>query len=191
MRRAVFLDRDGVLTASLVVNGRPVAPRRLQDFRILPDARAALERLKAASYLLIVATNQPDVGNGLVDRSVVDKMHSRMQAELPIDDIEVCYSSRADGSPRRKPEPGMLLDAALRWEIDLRASFMVGDRWSDVEAGRRAGCVTVFIDRGYGERTPAIPDVHVHSLAGAVDAILARRCTSHASGTPPSRQADS
>lgn len=170
-RKAVFLDRDGVLSRSDVRDGKPYAPTRLEDFDILPDVPDALHALKQERFLLVVVTNQPDVGNGHVDRAVVEDMNARLSRDLPIDAVKVCYHGQADGCDCRKPKPGMILDAAKEFDIDLAASFMVGDRWSDVDAGRNAGCRTVFIDRGYGERRPESPDFTAASIGEAAEMI--------------------
>src|SRR5262249_45135025 len=111
-RRAVFLDRDGVLVIPEMRDGRSYAPRNLDDFRFYPGAKDALRRLKEAGYLLVVVTNQPDVGKGLILKSTVDQMHDRIRKELSIDRIEVCPHVQADECPCRKPKPGMLLEAA-------------------------------------------------------------------------------
>jgi len=170
--RAVFLDRDGVLTIPEFRDGRSFAPRDLDDFRIYEDAAECLPRLKAAGFSLIVVTNQPDVGNGLVDRAVVEEMHRRLAAALPIDAIEVCYHRQADGCDCRKPLPGMLRRAAARLGIDCTRSIMVGDRESDVAAGRAMGCTTIFIDHGYREGHPDSANHTVRSLADATTIIL-------------------
>jgi len=171
-RRAVFLDRDGVLNRASVRDGRPYPPDTLEEFEILPDVPDALERLHAAGFLLIGATNQPDVTRGTQVPEVVEAMHEKLLRTLPITAIFVCYDED-DDCPRRKPNPGLLIEAARVHAIDLEASFMVGDRWRDIEAGRRAGCKTIFIDRGYTERQPdPAPDHIATGLAGAVDWIL-------------------
>jgi len=171
--RAVFLDRDGVLTVPQFRDGRSYAPRRLADFRLYDGADRSLAALKEAGFFLIVVTNQPDVGNGLVDRAVVEEMHSRLKDLLPVDAIEVCYHSQTDDCECRKPKPGMLRRAAERLGIECATSFMIGDRASDVEAGRRMGCRTVFIDLGYvGEHPVAPPDFVVSSICEAVRLIL-------------------
>ncbi|MEM8690202.1 MAG: HAD-IIIA family hydrolase [Pseudomonadota bacterium] len=153
LKRAVFLDRDGVLTVPIFRDGRSYAPRTLDALEFYPHAPAAVKQLKAAGFVLIVVTNQPDVGAGLVDRSVIDEMHARLCNAMPVDDVEVATETRdqAQGLPtdRRKPGIGMLMSAAKRWNIDLESSYMVGDRASDVEAGLAAGCACVFIDLGY------------------------------------------
>ena len=171
---AVFLDRDGVINHSLVSNGKPLAPRRLEDFQLFDDVPQALSRLKDLGFLLIVATNQPDVGNGLVERDVVEKMNRILLNDLPIDAVKVCYHAQTAGCHCRKPKPGLLTEAANELNVDLANSFMIGDRWSDVDAGRSAGCRTIFIDRGYSEPRPSDQDFDATSLEVAVKLIAAR-----------------
>jgi D-glycero-D-manno-heptose 1,7-bisphosphate phosphatase len=172
-RRAVFLDRDGVINRATIRDGRPHPPATVDEFELLPGVPEALRRLKAEEYLLIVVTNQPDVARGLVRRETVDAIHARLAAALPVDDIRCCDHDDGDGCSCRKPRPGMLLDAAAAHGVDLGASVMVGDRWRDVEAGRRAGCATVLVDYAYAE-PGAAPDAVVGSLLEAADWILAR-----------------
>ena len=174
-RPAVFLDRDGVLTIPIFRDGRSYAPRSLAEFQLYPDAEASVARLKSAGFLVIVATNQPDVTAGLMSAEVLQEMHRRLRACLAVDDIETDMDTRANAGPRRKPNPGMLLDAAEGWGIDLAASYMVGDRASDIEAGVAAGCrASVFIDHGYEAEAPPAAQAHTaSSLSGAVDWILA------------------
>ncbi len=173
MKAAVFLDRDGVLSVPEFRNGRSYAPLRLDEFAIYEDAVVSVDRLRCAGFLVIVVTNQPDVGAGLISRGTVEAMHDRLRATVAVDDIEVCYETREQATERRKPGDGMLRDAAAKWTIDLRRSFMVGDRMSDVEAGRRAGCTSVFIDRNYDEPRPKAEEaVVVRNLADAVTWIL-------------------
>lgn len=171
-RPAVFLDRDGVIVVPEFRDGRSFAPTRIEQFRIYPQAAENLHRLKAAGYMLIVVTNQPDIGNGLISRPVVDEMHRRLARDLPVDLIMMCAHAQSAGCECRKPKPGMLLTAAAELDIDLSRSVMVGDRRSDVEAGRAAGCRTVFIDLNYLEPRPSNADVIVRSIAEAADAIL-------------------
>lgn len=170
MTRAAFLDRDGVLNEAIVRDGRPYAPHHLEDFRILPEAADAVRRLKDAGYVVIVATNQKDVGEGKFARATLDAMHARLRQAVAVDDIRVCTC--VDECPCYKPNPGMLLEAALDWNIDLSASVMIGDRWRDIGAGHNAGCRTVFIDRGYSESLRHTPDLVATDLADAVDKLL-------------------
>jgi D-glycero-D-manno-heptose 1,7-bisphosphate phosphatase len=171
--RAVFLDRDGVLAVPEFRDGRSYAPRRVADFRLYPDAPAAVGRLKAAGFTLIVVTNQPDVGDRLVELSVVEEMHRILADELPVDAIEACYHGHGDFCECRKPKPGMLRHAAERFGIDCRRSFMVGDRGSDVAAGQAVGCTTILIDLGYTGVDLGSPDHRVGSLGEATDIIIA------------------
>jgi len=172
--KAVFLDRDGVLNHSLVREGLPY-PTGLEDLAIYADAAEALARLKQAGYLLIVVTNQPDIARGTVTRATVDEINAVLGAALPIDEFVVCAHDNAAGCSCRKPKPGMVLEAAARHAVDLRESFLIGDRWRDVDCGASAGVVTVLIDRGYRERAPDhAPDFVAGSLAAAADWILQR-----------------
>jgi D-glycero-D-manno-heptose 1,7-bisphosphate phosphatase len=173
-RPAVFLDRDGTLNVPVVREGRTFPPERLEEFRLFPGVPEACRALRAAGFALVVVTNQPDVGRGTQSQAVVEAMHARLRALVPeIERLEVCYDpGRGEPSRRRKPAPGMILDAAAALHLDLTRSWMVGDRGGDVESGRRAGVRTIFIDHGYAEKLGAAPDLTVKSLAEAADAIL-------------------
>jgi D-glycero-D-manno-heptose 1,7-bisphosphate phosphatase len=172
--RAVFLDRDGVINRALTREGKPYPPHSLEDFELLPGVENACRRLKTAGFLLIVATNQPDVGRGTLRQDMVEAIHARMCLMLPIDRVEVCYDPGGENSDSefRKPRPGMLLQAAEALNIDLKASFMVGDRWRDVDCGAAAGCRTLFVDYGYKELLRKQPDFRVQGLDEAADIII-------------------
>jgi D-glycero-D-manno-heptose 1,7-bisphosphate phosphatase len=132
----------------------------------------ALTALRSAGFLLIVVTNQPDVARGSQTREVVEAMHAHLLATLPLDDIKTCYGVDSESCDCYKPRPGMLLEAQKQYNIDLGHSFMVGDRWRDVGAGKAAGTFTIFIDYGYQEQRPELPDIIVASLAEAARVIL-------------------
>jgi D-glycero-D-manno-heptose 1,7-bisphosphate phosphatase len=171
--RAVFLDRDGVLNEVVVHEGLPYPPASLDELKLVPDAAAALARLKAAGFLLIVVTNQPDVARGTQSRAIVEAMNRAIGAALPLDDFFTCWHDDPDACACRKPKPGLLVEAAARHAIDLRASFLIGDRWRDIDAGAAAGCRTVLIDRGYRDRAPEAPPTHrANSLTDAVNWIV-------------------
>ena len=155
--KAVFVDRDGVLNEAVVREGRPYAPGSLEELRIYPEAAQALARLKAAGYFLIVITNQPDVGRGQVTMETVEAINAKVRAALPVDDIRVCYHDDKDNCACRKPKPGLVLDAARDHGIDLAESYLVGDRWRDIDCGAAAGVRTVLVDRGWKERGPSKP----------------------------------
>jgi D-glycero-D-manno-heptose 1,7-bisphosphate phosphatase len=171
-RRAVFLDRDGVINRPVVRERKPFPPASVAELEVLPGVEEALTRLHAAGFRTVVVTNQPDVARGTQSREEVDRMHTALSSRLPIDEFRVCDHDDADGCECRKPNPGLLEQAAREARLVLAESYMVGDRWRDVEAGRRAGCATVFIDWNYDERRPDHPDAVVRSLKEAADWIL-------------------
>jgi len=172
--RAVFLDRDGVINRAITRDGLPFPPMNMADFEILPGVPEACKKLKAAGFILVVATNQPDVGRGIVPRELVEAMHVEMQKIISVDRIEICFhpGRGASDCDCRKPKPGMLLHAARELNIDLAQSWMVGDRWRDVDCGHAAGCRTVFIEGNYVEQLRQKPDFSARNLAEAADIIL-------------------
>jgi D-glycero-D-manno-heptose 1,7-bisphosphate phosphatase len=171
--RAVFLDRDGVLVRALDGEGAPRSARTLEELEVLPDVAEACALLKQAGFVLVVVTNQPEIARGTLSAEAVERQNDVLRSALPLDEIVVCPHDDADGCDCRKPKAGMLIGAAERRGLDLRSSFMVGDRWRDVEAGRRAGCRVVFVDRAHEEGAGAEPDAVVSSLGGAARWILA------------------
>jgi D-glycero-D-manno-heptose 1,7-bisphosphate phosphatase len=172
-RCAVFLDRDGVLNEPLVHNGRALAPISLEDFHLVEGAGREVARLQAASLLCIVITNQPEVSRRLLDVATLKRMHEHLREATGVDDVFVCLHDPREGCRRHKPRPGMLLAAARKYAIDLPRSFVIGDRWRDIEAGRAAGCCTVLLDRPYS--ACQLANVRVGTLQQAVDFVLARR----------------
>jgi D-glycero-D-manno-heptose 1,7-bisphosphate phosphatase len=168
MKRAVFLDRDGVLNRAIVRDGKPYPPANLSELEILPGVGEALAALHAAGFLLIVVTNQPDVARGTTTREAVQEINAALGAALPIDEFRTCFHDNEFACECRKPKPGALLAAAALHNIDLRESYMVGDRWRDTEAGQRAGCKTILIDYGYQEKQPEHVDHRVKSLLDAI-----------------------
>jgi D-glycero-D-manno-heptose 1,7-bisphosphate phosphatase len=169
----VFLDRDGVLNRSLIRDGRPYSPSGLNEVEVPWGAPEACDRLRRDGFFRVVVTNQPEVARGRVTRQSVEEINDFLRSRIRLDDFRVCYHDNVDGCDCRKPKPGMLLAAAMDWRIELRQSFMVGDRWRDIEAGRRAGCKTILINYHYAEHHPAQADFVTNSLAAAADWILA------------------
>lgn len=168
---AVFLDRDGVINKTFWRDGKSRSPSCVEDFSFfdgVPEAAAALRR---AGFKLVVVTNQPDVARGWLTRDAVDAMNALVQKELGTDCVKACFHLDEHGCVCRKPKPGMLLEAASELKIDLQASFMVGDRYTDVEAGRAAGCRTILIGAGEGEPT-CQPDWRASSLFEAAQLIV-------------------
>ena len=177
MKRAVFLDRDGVLNKAYVRNGKPYSPDAIEEMIIPDDAADALRRLREHGFRLLMATNQPDIARGRLTRGQVDAMNGYLTGLLLLDGIEMCTHDDADHCDCRKPKPGLLLHAAAREGIDLEQSFMVGDRFRDIEAGHGAGCRTILIGDGYGETFKAQPDATVSTLTEAADWILKQPAT--------------
>jgi len=166
--RAVFLDRDGVLNKAVVRDGRPYPPASVSELEVLRGVPEGLASLKEMGFLLIVVTNQPDVGRGTQTREAVEAIHAALQRTLPIDDFFTCYHDDADHCDCRKPLPGLILQAAAKHAIDLSQSFMIGDRWRDIESGVSAGCETIWIDYGYSEQGPLVaPDARVICFSDA------------------------
>ena len=173
MKRAVFLDRDGVINRNTVRDGRPVGPERLEDFVILPGVREAVEAFHAAGYLVIVATNQP-----AADSTLVEAMHAKMRQAIRLDDVKICPHAESENCNCRKPKPGLLLEAAKERGIALAESWMIGDRWRDIEAGRAAGCRTILVDHHYTNEPRPKPDFTVRSLSEAVPLVVGRESAS-------------
>jgi D-glycero-D-manno-heptose 1,7-bisphosphate phosphatase len=171
-KKAVFLDRDGVLNATVVRDGKPYPPASAEAMEILPGVREATDRLHAAGFALVVVTNQPDVARGTQSAAEVEAIHAKLRAALPaLDAVYSCMHDDSDHCGCRKPKPGMIVTAATDLGISLTESFMVGDRWRDIDAGLAAGCRTIFIDRDYRERKPETA-IHVGGLPEAAAWIL-------------------
>ncbi len=172
MKRAVFLDRDGVINRTIVRDGKPYPPRNLDELEIFPSIAENLERLHSAGFLVIVVTNQPDVARGTQNRETVESINTAIKSQLSIDEFLVCYHDNADHCFCRKPQPGSLLQSAEKYGLSLKDCFMVGDRWSDIEAGKSAGCKTILIDYQYSEIKNVKPDYNVDNFCQAVETIL-------------------
>jgi D-glycero-D-manno-heptose 1,7-bisphosphate phosphatase len=172
--RAIFLDRDGVINRAMERDGFPYAPTSLSEFEIYPEVPEACRRLKQAGFLLVVATNQPDVGRGTLKQEIVESIHAEMCRHIPVDRVEVCYhpGQGLSDCDCRKPKPGMLLRAAGELGIDLAQSWMIGDRWRDIDCGHAAGCRTILIDRHYTEALKQQPDFRAENLLEAIGIIL-------------------
>lgn len=173
LRKAVFLDRDGVINRAVIRDGKPYPPATVDEMQLMPRVGEALAALKEAGYLLIVVTNQPDVARGTTPRAAVDAIHDALMAALPLDEIRCCFHDDADNCTCRKPKPGALLDAAAVHDVSLPDSFMVGDRWRDIEAGQAAGVRTLLIDYAYCEQAAScLSDYVCGSLFDAAQWIL-------------------
>ena len=172
MRQAVFLDRDGVSNDAIVKDGKPFPPNGLGELRVSDGVLDACEALAEAGFLLVVVTNQPDVSRGATSKAAVEELHDYLKGAIGLEYFYTCFHDDADDCPCRKPQPGLLLTAAQDLNIDLASSFMVGDRWRDIEAGNTAGCRSIFVDHSYSEKQPQNYYSKVSSLLEAVHIIL-------------------
>ena len=170
---AVFLDRDGVINRAVVMEGKPYPPAGLDELEILPGAVTSLSRLADFGYVLIGVTNQPDVARGTQSRDMVESFNTVIQSKLPIREIFVCYHDNVDNCDCRKPKPGLILQAADKYGLDFSSSWMVGDRWKDIAAGKSVGLKTIFVDDHYAETYQGTPaDFTVEDTAYLADIIL-------------------
>ena len=168
MRKAIFLDRDGVINKIFIKNGLPYSPPTFDLLEILPGVKESILRLKKLNFLCLVVTNQPDVSREKIEKKTVIKMNNYLKDEIKLDDFFVCYHDDHDNCKCRKPKSGLLLQASKKWHVDLKKSYMIGDRWKDIEAGKSAGCKTIFIECNYKEAKTKNPNFTTDSLLNSV-----------------------
>jgi D-glycero-D-manno-heptose 1,7-bisphosphate phosphatase len=167
MKRAVFLDRDGVLNRSMLVDGVPKPPSSVDDVEILEGVIEAIRILKNCDLVPVVVTNQPDVARGQITKFIVNEINAHIGNVVGVENFYTCFHDDNDFCKCRKPAPGLIIQAAYDLDLDLNGSFMVGDRWRDISAGQSVGCVTYFIDYSYPEPAPNVPFRRVSSLLEA------------------------
>jgi len=167
MKKAIFLDRDGVINKAFIKDGLPKSPNSLSELKILPGVKESILRLKELDFICLVVTNQPDVPRGKINKNTVIEMNNFLKKEIELDDIFVCYHDDKDNCNCRKPKPGLLLQAIKKWNVDFKKSFIIGDRWRDIQAGEKIGCKTIFIDYKYKEKKPNNPDFTTDTLLKA------------------------
>lgn len=172
MKRAVFLDRDGVLNQALLVEGVPRPPATLADIKILEGVVEAIRLLKSHKFVPVVVTNQPDVARGATSKIEIEAINLFIGGATDIEHFYTCFHDDVDECDCRKPSPGLIFRAANDLELDVANSFLVGDRWRDISAGQTAGLQTFFIDYSYPERAPQLPFIRVFSLLEAVEMMI-------------------
>ena len=171
MNKACFLDRDGILNNAITVKGKPFAPLNEKDFKIKKNFLSVAKHLKLLNYLLIIITNQPDVKKKLIKKKTVNKFNIELKNFFNLDDIFVCYSNN-NNYFRRKPNPGMIIEAQKKWKIDLKKSYLIGDRKKDIDAGLKVGLKTIFLDENYKESKPANYHFKIKNLMSVKKIIL-------------------
>lgn len=169
--KAIFLDRDGVINKVVMRKGIVSSPWKLEEFEILPDVKECLEEFEEMGFLNIVFTSQPDVSRGLLKIEDLEEMHKSIMKMLPVDEVKFCPHDDKDNCNCRKPKPGLLLEAAKKWSIDLKNSFVIGDTWKDIGAGKGAGCKTILIRREYNKDFQKDYDFEVNNLKETVEII--------------------
>ena len=175
MNKAVFLDRDGVINKPIIIDGKCYAPRLLKDFKIFPKVKSDIKKLKNRGFKVFVITNQPDIGNKLLKKKTLNEMHSLLKTKVPIDKIYFCPHTKNDRCKCRKPKPGMIIKASNNLKIRLKESYVIGDRKTDIDAGLKVGCKTIFVNHNYDEKKPTKQEKTVKSLNAAVKYILKRK----------------
>lgn len=168
--KAIFLDRDGVINKVIFRDGKPCSPRILEEFVFNGGIKEAIHKMKELGYRVFVVSNQPDIARGMISQEFLDRMNQEIWQEVPVDDIFICPHDDHHDCSCRKPKPGLLLEAAKKWKIDLLSSFMIGDTWKDMEAGKRAGCRTILLETPYNQDTGC--DYRVKSLREAIEDII-------------------
>ncbi|HOC57506.1 MAG TPA: HAD-IIIA family hydrolase [Verrucomicrobiota bacterium] len=168
MKQGVFIERDGILNQVRVERRHQVAPLTLEDFHVNKAIVPLLDKLKASGLLLIATTNQPGLSRGYQSRRELERMHDLLRRVLPLDDILVCPHDAIDHCPCRKPKPGLLLEAAFKWHLDLDRSFVISDKWQDAETARAAGCTSLLL------RSPWLGNVHRDFVLPDIEAIVAK-----------------
>jgi D-glycero-D-manno-heptose 1,7-bisphosphate phosphatase len=169
MKQGVFIERDGILNRVRVERRQQVGPLALEEFHPNSEVAPLLNELKAAGLLLIVTTNQPALSRGELSRRELDRMHQLVLKTFPVDDILVCPHEEMDACTCRKPKPGLLIEGAHKWRLELSRSFVISDKWQDADAARRAGLTSLLLDSpwlGGGHHDFVLPDLS--SLVGKI-----------------------
>ncbi len=168
MKTAVFIERDAILNEVRVGPKHQITPSSLEEFKVIPEAVEPLRQLRSAGLVLIVTTNQPGVSRGTLPRRELDRMHDILRRVFPLDDLLICTHDENDRCPCRKPKPGLLIEAAFKWHLDLDRCFVISDKWQDAEAARTAGCTSLLI------RSPWVGPVHHDFILPDLESVVAK-----------------
>ena len=164
MKKAVFLDRDGVVSRAVVINNRPFSIRRASDLQILDEVNEALGIFGKLALIPIIISNQPDVARGLLSQLEHEKIESKIVTLTGISKIYTCTHDEKDNCFCRKPKPGLILKAAEDHDIDITKSYLIGDRWRDMDLAKNVDCRSFFINRNYEEKYPEYFDYETGSI---------------------------
>ena len=174
IKKAVFLDRDGVINKSYVIDGKPFPPYKLEEVVIIDGVAEAIQNLRDLKFEIIVVTNQPDIARKKTTLKFINSIHKIIEEKIGRIHFYICPHDDFDNCSCRKPKPGLLRTAALELNIDLNTSYLVGDRWRDIQAGQAAGCECFYIDYKYEDVQPKSPFIQVASLLEASNLISER-----------------
>lgn len=159
---AIFFDRDGILIKTKIVNQNPVAIKSAKEM-ILNKGIIDICKKISKKYHLFMVTNQPDVSRGINTKKNVKEINSYLKKKLKLKQIYVCFCSD-NSCNNRKPNPGMLKKAIKTYSIDVKKSYMIGDRWKDIIAGQRSKCKTILLNKKYSEKHKCRPDYTIRNL---------------------------
>lgn len=167
-KRAIFLDRDGVINKARFVNGKHLSPVLAEEVELYKDAKRSIRKLRKLGFLIFIVTNQPEISRGNLRAADSDEINAIISKEIEPEEIVTCPHDDSDGCSCRKPLPGMITGLIARYELEPSRCYLVGDRRKDIEAGLAAGVKSIQIDRGYPEGLSPAMISSAKSLYGAV-----------------------
>tara|TARA_Y100000996_G_C22342075_1_gene569100 strand:+ start:206 stop:739 length:534 start_codon:yes stop_codon:yes gene_type:complete len=162
--KAFFFDRDGILNKVILKKNKPYSPRYPKQVVKNYEILKLIKLLKKKKFKKIIITNQPDIKTGKLTKHSLRTINNDIKLFFSIDDIFVCTHNKFDKCHCRKPKIGMIKLAEKKWNLDLKKSYLIGDRWKDIDAGNKAGCKTIYIDYNYDEKKPKKPIYSFKSL---------------------------
>jgi len=161
--RAIFLDRDGVIIKAPTINNKPKSIKKLNELTFIKGIITFCRYYKKKNYFLIMVTNQPEVKRKKNTKRNIIQINNFIQKKLKLDKVYVCYSDN-EKSFDRKPNPGMVLKSKSKYKLNLKKSFIVGDRWRDIGVAHKTGCISILIDRNYDEKMIFKPNYVVKKI---------------------------
>lgn len=164
-KKAIFFDRDGVLIqAPLSKDRKPESIKFLKEISLVKGIKKLCKFYKKKGFNLFMVTNQPDFSRKKNTKKNIKLINNYLKKKLALDYNFVCYCDH-ESCPNRKPNPGMLFMAKKKFSVNLKKSYLIGDRWRDIGAGKKAGCKTIFINRSYNEKISFKPNFQIKNLS--------------------------